>query len=103
MIRHEWEDAAGTEWTALDVWAAGEVAGYTETIRGKLTQPGRARQIVERAQRRAAAQGWEAVADYTVRPLQAATITPTGETGTVESVTWSWPESRMSVQLTDTI
>ncbi|MBP1326737.1 hypothetical protein JOF28_001969 [Leucobacter exalbidus] len=100
ILIYEWETRNGTAKKALDTYKVGKVATYVEHIAGKLTRPGRAKRIVTRAVRRALAQTWESVADYQLRPGQKVTL-PAGETGRIDSITWTYPDARMTVQVID--
>ncbi|MFV0315497.1 MAG: hypothetical protein ACK5O2_00850 [Microthrixaceae bacterium] len=99
VLVYEWETKTGVQKTAVDAFMGGAVSGYTETVPGRLTRKGRAERIVRRAQQRALSQDWDTVADYTIRPGQAATITPDTATGIVEAVTWTYPAARARVTI----
>ena len=70
-------------------------------MQGRPAGDGRAQAIVERAQKRALAQQWEAIADYSIHPGQVATITPAGVSGVVDAVTFSYPDARAKISLID--
>ena len=101
VIVYEWETAAGQPRRQVDAYAEGETSGYTETIQGRMSRPGRAEAIVSRAMARAFAQEWACVADYSVRPGMLAATTPDAGIGLIDSVTWTYPDARMSVNLID--
>lgn len=101
VILYEWETQAGVRRSSIDSYALGSVAGYTERVQGRPAGDGRAQAIVERAQKRALAQQWEAIADYSIHPGQVATITPAGVSGVVDAVTFSYPDARAKISLID--
>lgn len=101
VIVYEWETLAGAAKTDVDYFSAGQLAGYTETVQGRKTRPGRAERIVKKAMKRALAQDWETVADYNARPGHTATITPDASTGIIDSITWTYPDARARVTVTD--
>jgi hypothetical protein len=71
-----------------------------------VTKPGNgaAQALVIRAQTRGIIYSVEAISNYDARPRQTMTIDVTGEptkTATIQSVTWSLPSDRMSVDIRD--
>lgn len=65
---------------------------------------GAAQSLVERSLTRGETYSIEAVANFDARPRQTLTVSITGEpvkTGVIQSVTWSLPSARMSVDIRD--
>lgn len=101
VIVYEWETAGGARRRTVDAYSTGTISGYVEHVNGRMTRRGRAKRIVQRARSRALAQAWEQVADYAIRPGQAATLAPDGTTGLVDKVAYRYPAARSAVTVLD--
>lgn len=100
----EYVDPAGV--TTIDAYS-GTIVGGTKTYYEKKTDinypgNGAAQAIVERSINRGETYSVEAIANFNARPRQTLTVDLTGEpirTGVVQSITWSLPSGRMSVDI----
>ena len=90
----------------LDIYS-GSLTGGTKTYYAKkegyyYPGTGAAQGIVERSINRGETYRVEAIANFNARPRQTLTVDVTGEplkTGVVQSITWSLPSARMSVDI----
>lgn len=102
IIIYTWTDALDLNNTAVD-WAGEQPSRAARIIRRPgvvYPGPGAAAGMLARLQGRGRVLDVEAVADYTVTPGMAASITPPDtdtQTGYVSAVTWNLPEGEMSV------
>jgi hypothetical protein len=104
VVTYQWTDSGGVRRVAYD--AAGVQGGRSveRTVERPYPGAGLARGILRRAQARGRVLGTGGVADYSVRPYQAARAAlPDGSlhAGKVSAVTWSQPDDRMAVRTRD--
>jgi hypothetical protein len=105
VVTYEWDDAStGDRRVAYD--AAGVQGGRTidRTVNRPYPGAGLARGMLRKAQALGRVLGLGGVADYSVRPYQAAQATLPDDSvhaGRVSAVTWSQPDDRMSVRTRD--
>lgn len=105
VVTYEWDDATtGDRRVAYD--AAGVQGGRSidRTVQRPYPGAGLARGMLRKAQARGRVLGLGGVADYSVRPYQAAQANLPDDSvhaGTVAAVVWSQPDDRMAVRTRD--